>query len=164
MLKLCRHNQRIKQECQPPSGGCVLKHIIVLFSIQVSITQPPSGGCVLKHCLERHNHRSVRQPPSGGCVLKQIRKYERECPTVPAAFRRLCVETIAKMSIKINRLNQPPSGGCVLKPFQTTLVSRYQIQPPSGGCVLKLILSIPLTVRLRQPPSGGCVLKHQCFT
>ena len=35
-----------------------------------------------------------RQPPSGGCVLKHL---ERMCLILklkPAAFRRLCVETI----------------------------------------------------------------------
>ena len=32
----------------------------------------------------------------------------------PAAFRRLCVET-ATLRLKLPKLNQPPSGGCVLK-------------------------------------------------
>ena len=34
--------------------------------------------------------------------------------TVPAAFGRLCVETLNHLKI-YNHLNQPPSGGCVLK-------------------------------------------------
>ena len=37
-------------DCQPPSGGCVLKHLYRLLICRLMI-QPPSGGCVLKHCL-----------------------------------------------------------------------------------------------------------------
>ena len=33
------------------------------------------------------------QPPSGGCVLKPDGAMEFEIKGVPAAFRRLCVET-----------------------------------------------------------------------
>ena len=54
------------------------------------------------------------QPPSGGCVLKHgfdglyLEGWD------PAAFRRLCVETL--MSIyTLKKMVQPPSGGCVLK-------------------------------------------------
>ena len=32
--------------------------------------QPPSGGCVLKHIGGQNNTLLVDQPPSGGCVLK----------------------------------------------------------------------------------------------
>ena len=34
------------------------------------------------------------QPPSGGCVLKQRLVITEADYTVPAAFRRLCVETV----------------------------------------------------------------------
>ena len=33
----------------------------------------------------------------------------------PAAFRRLCVETILMSMLLAGALSQPPSGGCVLK-------------------------------------------------
>ena len=33
------------------------------------------------------------QPPSGGCVLKRCVNYSKAKQKVPAAFRRLCVET-----------------------------------------------------------------------
>ena len=33
--------------------------------------QPPSGGCVLKQLLLGLGVTLVSQPPSGGCVLKQ---------------------------------------------------------------------------------------------
>ena len=55
----------------------------------------------------------------------------------PAAFRRLCVETLV-WSIWAIFSFQPPSGGCVLKPGRLGLDSRRSLQPPSGGCVLKL--------------------------
>ena len=35
---------------------------------------------------------------------------------IPAAFRRLCVETKAELTKELFELVQPPSGGCVLKP------------------------------------------------
>ena len=61
----------------------------------VTMYQPPSGGCVLKH-KSRHCHgNSLEQPPSGGCVLKPTGdRYTLREP--PAAFGRLCVETIRK--------------------------------------------------------------------
>ena len=32
--------------------------------------QPPSGGCVLKRAANNAPEKVVNQPPSGGCVLK----------------------------------------------------------------------------------------------
>jgi len=55
------------------------------------------------------------QPPSGGCVLKLIIKQNVVKQVLPAAFRRLCVETMQDVTTKLNGA-QPPSGGCVLKP------------------------------------------------
>ena len=57
------------------------------------------------------------QPPSGGCVLKQEVEPESEPLLEPAAFRRLCVETMAYECSRCRIANQPPSGGCVLKQF-----------------------------------------------
>ena len=62
----------------------------------------------------------------------------RQPETRPAAFGRLCVETLA--------LNLPPEGALR--------------QPPSGGCVLKQANQARHRLRANQPPSGGCVLKH----
>ena len=39
--------------------------------------------------------QSVYQPPSGGCVLKLGLVCDEDYIFVPAAFRRLCVETVA---------------------------------------------------------------------
>ena len=38
--------------------------------ILIIIEQPPSGGCVLKHLAPYHKRLLIVQPPSGGCVLK----------------------------------------------------------------------------------------------
>ena len=77
----------------------------------------------------------------------------------PAAFRRLCVETPCRCPC-LPVVFQPPSGGCVLKlPIQQKLEMLLG-QPPSGGCVLKLI-TVKFTLMIGcQPPSGGCVLKQ----
>ena len=58
------------------------------------VFQPPSGGCVLKHRRGVSVHIVARQPPSGGCVLK-LQTGGRLAPLLrPAAFGRLCVETL----------------------------------------------------------------------
>ena len=77
---------------QPPSGGCVLKLLILTMPTPI-IVQPPSGGCVLKLLLSCRLFEKLTQPPSGGCVLKQKRREKFEEWRDPAAFRRLCVET-----------------------------------------------------------------------
>ena len=41
------------------------------------------------------------QPPSGGCVLKRIMYYFVQFIKLPAAFRRLCVETMKNLLKKI---------------------------------------------------------------
>ena len=45
----------------------------------------------------------------------------------PAAFRRLCVETLSYDAASSISTGQPPSGGCVLKHVKPSLsnVSRY---------------------------------------
>ena len=54
----------------------------------------------------------------------------------PAAFRRLCVETLRRTA-RNDVGCQPPSGGCVLKPYPKSDFETKNRQPPSGGCVLK---------------------------
>ena len=55
--------------------------------------QPPSGGCVLKLKRLKKRVMTKTQPPSGGCVLKLKYASMQSAPSIPAAFRRLCVET-----------------------------------------------------------------------
>ena len=103
-----------KNQAQPPSGGCVLKHNKGLafdmtpnpaafgrLCVETSISgasratgaQPPSGGCVLKRPMQSPVCACMFQPPSGGCVLKQRWLFDLIAVKVPAAFGRLCVET-----------------------------------------------------------------------
>ena len=85
----------------------------------------------------KHNHRidnllELDQPPSGGCVLK-LKGHDLldvGLGYTPAAFRRLCVETMLIAFSSIPHY-QPPSGGCVLKPegmryYRAPPVSRLQ--------------------------------------
>ncbi len=97
---------------QPPSGGCVLKPY-PWITMSRHIPQPPSGGCVLKHAFRNFSPCLSSQPPSGGCVLK-LKTFQNCCITRPAAFGRLCVETMLQSQRRRRRV-QPPSGGCVLK-------------------------------------------------
>ena len=106
----------------------------------------------------------MSQPPSGGCVLKPCRCIFADGGADPAAFGRLCVETLTELqSWLAEQQVQPPSGGCVLKHWQklTNCLSNYQ--PPSGGCVLKLACDTVPDKPETQPPSGGCVLKLWLF-
>ena len=57
------------------------------------------------------------QPPSGGCVLKHNGKSKAGIKSGPAAFGRLCVETLGAGYLMVE-MTQPPSGGCVLKQRQ----------------------------------------------
>ena len=83
---------------------------------------------------------------------------------MPAAFRRLCVETIPAAGSGVCECGQPPSGGCVLKHWKIQQKSLISFQPPSGGCVLKPCLYQVIGDDSNQPPSGGCVLKHHWIT
>ena len=80
-------------------------------------------------------------------------------PENPAAFGRLCVETISMQLLLFRQGSQPPSGGCVLKRLRRRCRSCLPCQPPSGGCVLKLLVGLAFNLGCAQPPSGGCVLK-----
>ena len=75
----------------------MLKQDMVVIH-QTIICQPPSGGCVLKHTESQTRRREPTQPPSGGCVLKPIRNPNNPQITYPAAFGRLCVETFTLKS------------------------------------------------------------------
>ena len=75
--------------------------------------------------------RAPNQPPSGGCVLKPRYATQGTDAHGPAAFGRLCVETIAARTLAW-RSNQPPSGGCVLK-HKTPLGVRMRYFPAAFG-------------------------------
>ena len=70
-------------------------------------------------------------------MLKQLGMTADEIVERPAAFRRLCVETIGSHRMTSAMSSQPPSGGCVLKLIEVAYLDVALNQPPSGGCVLK---------------------------
>ena len=74
-------------------------------------------------------------------------------PQVPAAFGRLCVETMADNQTKLHQ-TQPPSGGCVLKQQGAMPSDLRQLQPPSGGCVLKRIVLAVLLIGVNPAAFG----------
>ena len=121
---------------QPPSGGCVLK-LSEPEKLAGADCQPPSGGCVLKPAILVFEKIVRNQPPSGGCVLKLTSDSSANSSLSPAAFGRLCVETLVKMRYMAFVPCQPPSGGCVLKQAVSYGGHGALPQPPSGGCVLK---------------------------
>ena len=55
----------------------------------------------------------------------------------PAAFRRLCVETLKTVSDGLKHWPAAFRRLCVETPVGST-VMKVAVQPPSGGCVLKL--------------------------
>ena len=99
----------------------------------------------------------------------------------PAAFGRLCVETICLMVI-IGQKFQPPSGGCVLKPVGRNTLGRSSSAAAFGRLCVETALSASARAlvsaaafgrlcvetlskrttkrKCSQPPSGGCVLKR----
>ena len=81
------------------------------------------------------------QPPSGGCVLKrhQLRYMDRSSD--PAAFRRLCVETLTAVPI-IGEGEPAAFRRLCVETECTELCPAQQSQPPSGGCVLKLLPAV----------------------
>ena len=114
---------------------------------------------MLKHFLNHPHYHQHYQPPLGGCVLKPRIVICRLKSEWPAAFRRLCVETVNKIYGEAVK-SQPPLGGCVLKQAQPKTRCRLGNQPPLGGCVLKPAPVRRAAGRFLQPPLGGCVLKH----
>ena len=114
MLKQQQDVREILLGHQPPSGGCVLKHSMNGLRLGIN-PQPPSGGCVLKPLQSPICGAIPGQPPSGGCVLKHKPFVGRPGKGLPAAFRRLCVETSGFVPTLAACVIQPPSGGCVLK-------------------------------------------------
>ena len=99
---------------QPPSRGCVLKHIAgltltltsyaaasarlcvetsLLQHSQMLLRQLPSRGCVLKHLISKRIEGRLLQLPPRGCVLKLLYLHVNVGIKKAAASARLCVET-----------------------------------------------------------------------
>ena len=80
---------------------------------------------------------------------------------LPAAFGRLCVETICERLQDFGSANQPPSGGCVLKQCLECVVFPCLVPAAFGRLCVETITNCFMRVIRFQPPSGGCVLKHE---
>ena len=78
----------------------------------------------------------------------------------PAAFGRLCVETNGNSKLYMPT-DQPPSGGCVLKRYLYNVSVFVSDQPPSGGCVLKP-RHAPRCRTCRQPAAFGRLCVETC--
>ena len=78
---------------------------------------------------------------------------------LPAAFRRLCVETHVGTGGHDSAAPAAFRRLCVETASVVATGSLLRIQPPSGGCVLKQQRHITMCIQMFQPPSGGCVLK-----
>ena len=123
--------------------------------------QPPSGGCVLKQ-LHKINVFSQRLPAAFGrlCVETIVLISSGEKPS-PAAFGRLCVETHMPHMRPGNGFFQPPSGGCVLKLFALCPACPPPDPAAFGRLCVETFHHIFIVLRFQyQPPSGGCVLKQ----
>ena len=94
---------------------------------------------MLKLSGSSDNVELLYQPPSGGCVLKHYRNGVEAGASEPAAFRRLCVETLIWRNGKFRTYPAAFRRLCVETTFSTTPQRAHRTQPPSGGCVLKLV-------------------------
>ena len=81
----------------PAAFGRLCVETPTVTGVMLGVIQPPSGGCVLKRIGRLQINSQPIQPPSGGCVLK-LRSFVRlSYGLVPAAFGRLCVETVSDL-------------------------------------------------------------------
>ena len=76
----------------------------------------------------------------------------------PAAFRRLCVETM-RYNCYLKISFQPPSGGCVLKHAFDSNTNATNNPAAFRRLCVETVASCLLPSLSAQPPSGGCVLK-----
>ena len=127
--RLCVETSPLPRSCQPirhqpPSGGCVLKQRRKRERGCWNF-QPPSGGCVLKQRCRHAGCVKHCQPPSGGCVLKLILAPKCLLIWLPAAFRRLCVETCLSADGSPCRFPAAFRRLCVETPSATALADGH---------------------------------------
>ena len=115
---------------------------------------------MLKQLYRKNPFHSSLPAAFGRLCVETIANRRYSFRRHPAAFGRLCVETDV-LSDEVEVWPQPPSGGCVLKP-EDAVVGVSQGWPAAFGrlCVETTARRNKQTGRLCQPPSGGCVLKH----
>ena len=108
---------------------------------------------MLKHLAHRAVELGKNQPPSGGCVLKLQGGSINFCYGVPAAFGRLCVETM-NFNEQDGFTVQPPSGGCVLKQ-QGINPAKDRAEPAAFGRLCVETINHKVTDFLQNPAAFG---------
>ena len=103
--------------------------------------------------------RTDSQPPSGGCVLKLHSFVECLPHSRPAAFGRLCVETVSAPSSSLP--HWPAAFGRLCVETQGCRTMPHRPSPAAFGrlCV-ETVMDNNSVAMPPQPPSGGCVLKR----
>ena len=98
--------------------------------------QPPSGGCVLK--LNEPATLGRKKDPAAfrRLCVETVHMVIKKPFISPAAFRRLCVETRNTETLKDSVLPAAFRRLCV-ETIKKWLCPKLHNQPPSGGCVLK---------------------------
>ena len=147
---------------QPPSGGCVLKPVTARW-FDSWLSQPPSGGCVLKPQITVADVFEAQPAAFRRLCVETVRVRTSVYASKPAAFRRLCVETRSTVSTR-TQATAPAAFRrlCV----ETTSYLEYSTNGHPAAfrrlCVETVILAVTPKGLRAQPPSGGCVLKQVC--
>ena len=123
--------------------------------------QPPSGGCVLKLDIDRLDTGFSLPAAFRRLCVETENDGEHVVVLPPAAFRRLCVETKPRLSVRLMLMPAAFKRLCVETSLKSTRADARDFQPPSGGCVLKRQTKKNYWSHWIQPPSGGCVLKRK---
>ena len=94
----------------------------------------------------------------GRLCVETLRTNIKPLKSTSAAFGRLCVETCAAFAM-VCPCAPAAFGRLCVETGYPTRVGGWLGQPPSGGCVLKPWYHAAAYRHDVQPPSGGCVLK-----
>ena len=93
------------------------------------------------------------QPPSGGCVLKRIRRHILSPVGRPAAFGRLCVETMHLLTVREDMAPAAFGRLCV----ETAVIASIEqaIRPAAFGRLCVETTAIGADVALAGPAAFG---------
>ena len=146
--------------------------------------QPPSGGCVLKHLMLHRQKLVVLAAAFGRLCVETSINLIRMLGKNAAAFGRLCVETLSAIHLLLQHLKVAAAFGRLCVETQSEIELNERILAAAFGrlCVETTTMS-PMQFKLtaaafgrlcvetrlnllsmnsnKQPPSGGCVLKQQ---
>ena len=78
--------------CQPPSGGCVLK-LLLLKPLLNALAPAAFGRLCVETAVVSFYYLSVYPAAFGRLCVETIQPSAGDYPLPPAAFGRLCVET-----------------------------------------------------------------------